>query len=303
MAPRGFALRGHACADLPGRGRHLRSGELADAAQEELEARPRASSLGLRRRAMQFPRRRTLAEVRADRGDWRAPGRHGPPRPEGAERRLGGLAAPRPGGCCSPRGGRGRAASSTCAATGLAADRPQPDWLPWRSARGAGAHRLERADEAQAAAAEELEAARAWGAPPGARTVAARPRRARARRGRAGRARGGGRGARGLAGPAGAGPGAGRARARRCGGAEADRRTRPAAPRARARDRVRGRTALRARPAPSCTRAVRVLAATALWGVESLTRASAVWPTGRRRADEPRRGAGASSRRTRSRST
>jgi DNA-binding CsgD family transcriptional regulator len=40
-----------------------------------------------------------------------------------------------------------------------------PAWLPWRSARAEALHRLDRADEAQAAAADELEAARAWGAP------------------------------------------------------------------------------------------------------------------------------------------
>ena len=146
-----------------------RSGELSDAEDMLVRASQGIVAWGFGG-VMLFPAC-ALAEVRAERGDlagaWEAlalPGfQDGSELPPSAQvswwvaAKLRVLLA------------EGRAEEALALAD-LAGERfgpiiPNPAWLPWRSARAEALHRLDRGDEARAAAADELEAARAWGAP------------------------------------------------------------------------------------------------------------------------------------------
>ena len=146
-----------------------RSGELADAEDMLVRASQGIVAWGFGG-VMLFPAS-ALAEVRAERGDlagaWAALALPG--FPEGAELPPSAQVSWWVAAKLRVLLAEGRAEEALALAD-LAGDRfgaivLNPAWLPWRSARAEALHRLDRADEAQAAAADELEAARAWGAP------------------------------------------------------------------------------------------------------------------------------------------
>jgi DNA-binding CsgD family transcriptional regulator len=146
-----------------------RSGELADAEEMLVRASQGIVAWGFGG-VMLFPAS-ALAEVRAERGDlagaWTALALPG--FPEGAELPPSAQVSWWVAAKLRVLLAEGRAEEALALAD-LAGDRfgaivLNPAWLPWRSARAEALHRLDRADEAQAAAADELEAARAWGAP------------------------------------------------------------------------------------------------------------------------------------------
>ena len=146
-----------------------RSGELADAEEMLVRASQGIVAWGFGG-VMLFPAS-ALAEVRAERGDlagaWAALALPG--FPEGAELPPSAQVSWWVAAKLRVLLAEGRAEEALALAD-LAGDRfgaivLNPAWLPWRSARAEALHRLDRADEAQAAAADELEAARAWGAP------------------------------------------------------------------------------------------------------------------------------------------
>ena len=146
-----------------------RSGELADAEEMLVRASEGIVAWGFGG-VMLFPAS-ALAEVRAERGDlagaWAALALPG--FPEGAELPPSAQVSWWVAAKLRVLLAEGRAEEALALAD-LAGERfgaivLNPAWLPWRSARAEALHRLDRADEAQAAATDELDAARAWGAP------------------------------------------------------------------------------------------------------------------------------------------
>jgi DNA-binding CsgD family transcriptional regulator len=146
-----------------------RSGELVDAEEMLVRASQGIVAWGFGG-VMLFPAS-ALAEVRAERGDlagaWAALALPG--FPEGAELPPSAQVSWWVAAKLRVLLAEGRAEEALALAD-LAGERfgaivLNPAWLPWRSARAEALHRLDRADEARAAAADELDAARAWGAP------------------------------------------------------------------------------------------------------------------------------------------
>ena len=146
-----------------------RSGELADAEEMLVRASEGIVAWGFGG-VMLFPAS-ALAEVRAERGDlagaWAALALPG--FPEGAKLPPSAQVSWWVAAKLRVLLAEGRAEEALALAD-LAGERfgaivLNPAWLPWRSARAEALHRLDRADEARAAATDELDAARAWGAP------------------------------------------------------------------------------------------------------------------------------------------
>ena len=146
-----------------------RSGELADAEEMLVRASQGIVAWGFGG-VMLFPAS-ALAEVRAERGDlagaWAALALPG--FPEGAELPPSAQVSWWVAAKLQVLLAEGRAEEALALAD-LAGERfgaivLNPAWLPWRSARAEALHRLDRADEARSDAADELDAARAWGAP------------------------------------------------------------------------------------------------------------------------------------------
>jgi len=146
-----------------------RSGELSDAEDMLVRASQGIVAWGFGG-VMLFPAC-ALAEVRAERGDlagaWEALALPG--FPDGAELPPSAQVSWWVAAKLRVLLAEGRVEEALALAD-LAGERfgpiiPNPAWLPWRSARAEALHRLDRGDEARAAAADELEAARAWGAP------------------------------------------------------------------------------------------------------------------------------------------